>query len=85
MSDLVAVAWIPLIDPLPSAGAMWWLLAIPLALGISMIHKAWRMPTLDGYGRQVLVMTTQIVVAMFAMALGLGVLIQVVLPMLPAD
>ncbi len=78
-------SWIPFLDPLPIAGAIWWLLAVPLALGLSMVHKAWRMPTLDGYVLAVLVMSVQIVGAMVAMALALAILVQVIVPLLPAD
>jgi len=84
MSDPTAGGWIPFIDPLPIAGAIWWALSLPLAIGISMVHKAWRMPTTDGYLRQVALMTIQILLAMIGLALALAILVQVVVPLLPA-
>lgn len=77
-------AYIPFWHPLP-VHEWWYLLLLPLSLGIAMIYKAIRLPTLDQYWRQVAVMTVQIVVAMIALAIGLMVFVVVLLPMLPAE
>lgn len=79
------IAWTPFIDPLPAAYRWWWLSAIPLLLGISMVYKAYRMPTLEGYWRQVVVMTLQVLVAMVLFAATLFVLVLWVVPRLPAE
>ena len=55
----------------------------PLAFGISVIYKALRMQSLQGFWRHVTVMTTQIVVAMIALAVALTVFVIFVVPMLP--
>ncbi|MFO0827540.1 MAG: hypothetical protein U0572_05260 [Phycisphaerales bacterium] len=79
------IAYIPFIEPMPAAHRWWWLLIVPLALGISMSWKAVRATTMDGYWRQVGVMSGQIVLGVMGIALGLFVLIQLVLPHLPAE
>lgn len=81
MLDLLAQhqPWRPFLDPL-NLHALWWLFLLPLALGISITYKAVRMPTLDGYVRAVLVMTTQIVIAMILLGLASFLVIEFVLP-----
>lgn len=71
--------WRPFLDPLDLHG-LWWLFLFPLAFGISVTYKAVRMPTLDGYVRAVLVMTTQIVVAMILLGVASFLVIEYVLP-----
>ena len=78
-------AWIPFVEPMPSIGSWWPLLLIPLSVGISMIYKALRVSTLNHYVREVGIMTAQIVVAMLALSVVLILLVQVVIPIIPAD
>lgn len=80
MTGAVLLAWRPLLDPLPLTGPAWWLLIIPLAVGISVIYKAIRVPTLDVYWRQVALMTGQILGTMLLIAVGLHVFVEWVLP-----
>jgi len=77
------LGYIPFLDPSPLAHDWWWLTAPVLCLGISMVYKAYRMPSLEGYRRAVLVMTAQILLAMALFGLGLFVLILWVVPQLP--
>lgn len=79
------LAWIPFLGPLPGVESWWMLLLVPLCLGISAIHKAMRVPSLADYPRQVVTMTLQLIFGMAALAVGLLLLVQVVLPMLPAE
>jgi hypothetical protein len=79
------IAWIPFVEPLPAMVIWWPLLLIPLSLGISMIYKALRVPNLDHYPREVAIMTTQIIVAMIALSLALILLVQIIIPAIPAD
>lgn len=74
------LASIPFVDPM-NLHAQWFLLLIPLALFVSMAYKAVRLPTMDGYWRQVSVMGTQIVVGMALLGLVLYMLTQWILPM----
>lgn len=81
----------PFLDPIELHG-LWWLLLIPLALGVAVVYKAVRLPDdafesprppgTPGYARSVLVMTGQIVLAMVLLALGTFVLVEVYQPWL---
>ncbi len=79
------LAYLPFLEPMNALQEWWYLLLIPLSVGISMIYKALRLPRLDHFWRQVLVMTTQIVLAMAVLAIVLGLLIRVVIPLLPVE
>ncbi|MCA9285362.1 MAG: hypothetical protein KDA22_09120 [Phycisphaerales bacterium] len=79
------LAWIPFLDPLYSAYDWWPLLIVPLCFGIAMIYKAYRLPTLDRYWRQVVLMTVQALFAFAGLAAALFLLVQVIVPMLPAE
>jgi hypothetical protein len=70
------LAWTPFIDPI-DAHRTWYLLLIPLVFFVSMVWKAVRLPTLESYWRQVLLMTLQGVVGMVALALSSYLLVQV--------
>jgi hypothetical protein len=90
-SDLAAavathtLAWIPILEPMPWAHRIWWLFAIPLALGMSMAWKAVRLPSLEHYWRAVFVMTGQILLTIVGIAVGLFVIVVLLLPHLPAE
>jgi hypothetical protein len=69
----------PFLDPLDAHS--WWLaLSLPLLLGISMIYKAVRLPSLRFYWRQVVKMTVQLTALLVVMCVGLYVLVEVALP-----
>jgi len=63
MSGAATLGWRPFLDPL-NVHDTWWLFLIPLSLGISVVYRAARMRTLDGYWRAVVMMTLQIVLGM---------------------
>ncbi|MDY7109436.1 MAG: hypothetical protein SYC29_12440 [Planctomycetota bacterium] len=79
------LAYIPLLDPIPVFHDWWFLLLIPLALGISVIYKAMRVPDLREFWRQVAVMTTLIVLAMIAGAILLTIFVRVLIPLIPVE
>ena len=83
MTDLVG--YIPFLHPINALQGFWYLLVLPLSFGISVIYKAMRMPGLEGFWRQVAIMTAQIILYMIALAIVLVVLVQVVIPRLPAE
>lgn len=86
MTTLAAMlAWIPVIEPMPGVERWWMLLVVPLSFGIALVYKALRMPKLDHIWRASGVMTVQILLGLFGLALLFLVLVQVVVPMLPAD
>lgn len=76
-------SYIPFLHPINALHDYPYLLLIPLAFGISVVYKALRMRRLDGFWRHVAIMTTQIVLAMIALAIGLAILVQFVVPRLP--
>jgi hypothetical protein len=79
------LAWIPLAEPIPGVIHWWWAWIVPMVLGVSMIWKAIRLPSMDRYWPEVARMGGQLLVGMIGLATGLMLLVRVVLPMLPAD
>jgi hypothetical protein len=77
------LAYIPFLHPIPAFHTWWYLLIVPLSFGIAVIYKAMRVGDLRDYWRQVAVMTSQIILAMIALAVLLVVLVQVIVPRLP--
>jgi len=53
-----------------------------LAFGLAVIYKAIREPSMSRYWRSVWIMTTQIVFVIAAIAVALGVFVQVVIPVI---
>ena len=77
------LAWIPFLEPFSALQPWWWALIAPLSLGISMMYKAIRLPDLGAYWRQVALMTAQVILALIGLALGLAILVEVIIPLLP--
>ncbi len=78
------LAWTPFLHPMPGVQAHWlWLLPI-LILGIAMMYKAIRVDSLDRWPREVAMMVGQVVLAFIGLAVGLFLLVQVIVPILPA-
>ncbi len=82
---MMVLCYIPFLHPINAFHDWWYVLLIPLAFGISVIYKALRMQVLRGFWHHVAVMTTQIVLAMIAMAIALAVFVQVVIPLLSIE
>lgn len=78
-----ALAYIPFVQPINAFQDWWYLLIIPLSFGIAVIYKAMRLATLERFWPQTALMTTQIVVYMAALAVGLVLLFQLLIPHLP--
>lgn len=78
------LAWAPFFQPLNFFFDWGFLLAIPLAFFISVTYKAMRVNHYHRYWRRVTVMTLQILVGMVVLQVGLFVLIEFILPILPA-
>ena len=79
------LAWTPFLEPLPDAQHWWWVLVLPMALGVALSYKAIRTKDLARYPRDVASMTLQIVAAVVVIAVGLHLLVVVLLPYLPAE
>ena len=86
LSDLcTTLAWAPFLQPAPGVQHWWWLLVIPMALGVSMAYKAIRVPDIAAWPKAVAKMSLQIVAAVVGIAVGLYLLVVVLLPLLPAE
>jgi len=79
------IAWTPFLQPAPGVQHWWWMLVIPMALGVSMAYKAIRVQELSQWPKAVVKMALQIIAAVVGIALGLYLLVIVLLPMLPAE
>lgn len=78
-------AWSPVLEPAPGIAHWWWALSIPMALFVAMAYKATRVKEMSEYWGATIKMMVQILAAMVGIAVGLALLIQVVLPLLPAE
>tara|TARA_Y100001968_G_C19342270_1_gene710147 strand:- start:434 stop:676 length:243 start_codon:yes stop_codon:yes gene_type:complete len=76
------LAWIPFIEPCNALQSVWYLLLIPLSLGISLMYRAIRETSAGDYWRSVNIMTVQIVVVIAALGVGLGFVVELLIPML---
>lgn len=89
MNAAAVVAYVPFLDPLPGVTHFWWVLVVPLAFGVAMSWKAVRGPSLAQglavYWKSVTVMTVQVVLAVVGIAVGLFIIVQQLLPNLPAE
>ena len=79
------LAYIPFINPLNVFHVWWYLLLAPMALGIAVVYKALKLASLEQYWRQVVMMTVQILLGMIALAVGLAILVQLIIPALPVQ
>ncbi|MEY3021807.1 MAG: hypothetical protein RIS86_1005 [Planctomycetota bacterium] len=79
------LAWTPFLQPAPGVQHWWWLLVLPMALGVALSYKAIRTKELSRLPRDVAAMTLQIVAAVVGIAVGLHLLVIVLLPYLPAE
>lgn len=77
-----ALAYTPMLDPMPLSGGLWWLTLLPLALGIAIVYKAIKLEDMERYPKQVVMMTTQIVVVMVVLAVGIQVTVGWIVPLL---
>ena len=84
MTPLLA-GYVPFVDPINVFHDWWYLLLIPLSFGISVIYRALKMQDLDRFWRAVAMMTVQIVLVMAALAVALVVLVELAIPLLPAE
>ena len=62
--------------------ASWYLLLIPMAIGISVIYRSLRETSYNEYWRSVIIMSIHIVVGISALSLVIGAFVQLVIPLL---
>ena len=84
---MTLLAWTPFMMPMPGVQQHWLWLLIPLIFGIAMMYKAVRVETVEGggYWRQVCLMTLQILGVFIGLGVGFFILVQFLVPMLPAS
>ncbi|MBU3727661.1 MAG: hypothetical protein FGM37_00205 [Phycisphaerales bacterium] len=83
MTGLPAIAWIPFLEPIRGIGNAWWLLSIPLIVGISIAYKSIRAGSVERFWGQVAWFSLRVMLIMIALTIGLYVLVRIVLPALP--
>lgn len=81
MSHLLA--WVPFLQPSNALGQLWWLLVVPLTLGIAMVHRVTRCSDMRHYWREVIGMTTTSLVVMTLLGVGIWALLEWALPLIP--
>lgn len=77
------LAWIPFLEPIHGIGNAWWLLSVPLIVGLSVTYKSVRAASVERFWGQVAWFSVRITLIMLLLAVGLFVLVRVVLPALP--
>lgn len=75
------LAYRPFLDPLPLDN-VWFLLVVPLALGVAIVYRAVRAADQRAFYRSVVVMTLQTVAAMIGLGVGFFMLVEFVLPLI---
>lgn len=83
MMGLPLLAWIPFLEPVRGIGNAWWLLSVPLIVGISIAYKSIRAASVERFWSQVAWFSARVLMIMVALTLGLFVLVRIVLPALP--
>lgn len=78
----MVIGWIPFLEPLNAAQTWWYVLIIPMAIGISMMYRAIRDTSYAHYWRSVLITSIQIVGCIALIAIGVGLWVQLVIPFL---
>lgn len=76
------MAWIPFLQPIPGLLGFWYLLCIPLVIGVAMVYKALWMPEGRSWAQQVWVMSVLMVSGLVGLAVAVGVFVQFIIPRL---
>lgn len=79
--NIFTLAWTPFIDPI-DANSVWYLLLIPIAIGISLAFKAVRVGDMKKYPRHVAMMTVQIITGIAMLAIASFFVIDALIPLL---
>lgn len=79
------LAYTPLLDPINLFHEWWFVLLIPMSLGVSIAYKAVRLPTLYHFWKHVLAMTAQIIVGMILLAVASYIIIEGFIPMIVGE
>lgn len=88
---LLAADYVPFLTPINALQDPWWITLVPFSILVSVIWKAIRVRDLARprdlplYFRDVAVMSTLMIGGMVLLGLLLGVLIEVLIPMMPVN
>ncbi len=63
------IGWIPFLQPAGSLGNLWWLLMIPLILGISIAYRATHDASIEQFWQRVFLFVMKSTLAMGSLAL----------------
>ncbi len=77
------IGWIPFLEPIRGIGNAWWLLAVPLIVGISIAYKSIRAASVERFWGQVAWFSLRVMLIMVALTVALLVLVRIVVPALP--
>lgn len=83
MTGLPLIAWIPFLEPIRGIGNAWWLLSVPLIVGISIAYKSIRAASVERFWGQVGWFSLRVMLIMVALTVALFVLVRIVVPALP--
>lgn len=81
LGPALTLAWRPFIDPISLHGS-WFLLLVPLSLGVAVVYRAVRVADFEKFWWKVTVLTVQIVVSMILLGAASYLFIQWLVPML---
>jgi hypothetical protein len=76
------LGWTPFLEPMNAMQSVWYLLLLPLVFGISIAYRALREENYTHYWRSVAIMTGQVVFGIAAIAIALGLFVQIIIPLL---
>ncbi|MCH2139041.1 MAG: hypothetical protein MK074_08335 [Phycisphaerales bacterium] len=76
------LAWIPFLEPMHFMQPLWYLLSVPLLIGIAMVHKALRVPQSGTWLRASSIMTAQALLGLIALTLVLAAVVYGIVPSL---
>ena len=76
-----SLAYTPFLDPL-DLHRWWFVLLIPMALGVAMVYKAVRMASLERYWRHVASMASSIVIGIILLGAAMYAMIEWIVPLI---
>ncbi len=76
------LAWIPFLQPIPELVSVWYLLCIPIVVGVSMVYKAIWIGEDDAWGVQTVTMSATVIAGLVGLAIAMAIFIQWVIPLL---
>ena len=76
------LGWIPFLQPAGALGNLWWLLMIPLILGISIAYRATHDASIEQFWQRVFLFVMKSTLAMGSLALVMYLFVYWIIPIL---